>query len=222
MANINENTVKGYDQLIASNERSFIGDKNATLKILIIGNSITRHGPKPEIGWPYDWGMAASCEANDYVHRFVSKLNENNIDAYVMVRQGWWWERHFLDEDVLDHFDKEREFDADIVIFRLGENVPKENRERCYEKLKVFAPFICPNGKIVFTTCFWEAGATDEAIRKVAKERNEICIDECFSKDERNMALGKFEHRGVSIHPSDKGMETIANAIFNAVKTLIK
>ena len=222
MANINENTVKGYDQLIASNERSFIGDKNATLKILIIGNSITRHGPKPEIGWPYDWGMAASSEANDYVHRFVSKLNENNIDAYVMVRQGWWWERHFLDEDVLDHFDKEREFDADIVIFRLGENVPKENREHCYEKLKIFAPFICPNGKIVFTTCFWEAGATDEAIRKVAKERNEICIEGCFSDDESNMALGKFEHRGVSIHPSDKGMETIANAIFNAVKTLIK
>lgn len=26
-------------------------------KVLIVGNSITRHSPKPDIGWEADWGM---------------------------------------------------------------------------------------------------------------------------------------------------------------------
>ena len=79
MANIDENTVEGFNQIKESDLISYIGNSDAPLKILIIGNSITRHGPKPEIGWNRDWGMAASCEENDYVHRFVTKLNENNI-----------------------------------------------------------------------------------------------------------------------------------------------
>ena len=39
------NTVPAENQMIKSSEISFLGDPNAPLKILILGNSITRHGP---------------------------------------------------------------------------------------------------------------------------------------------------------------------------------
>ncbi|MEI6540199.1 MAG: hypothetical protein WCO86_11845, partial [Planctomycetota bacterium] len=37
-------------------------------RILVLGNSLTLHGPKAEIGWAGNWGMAASAQDKDYVH----------------------------------------------------------------------------------------------------------------------------------------------------------
>ena len=37
-------------------------------RVLFVGNSITLHGPRPQIGWTNNWGMAASARDKDYVH----------------------------------------------------------------------------------------------------------------------------------------------------------
>ena len=36
--------------------------------ILILGNSITKHAPRPQVGWYGNWGMAASVQSKDFSH----------------------------------------------------------------------------------------------------------------------------------------------------------
>ena len=61
----------------------------------------------------------------------------------------------------------------------------------------------------------------ERILQAYAQERGHSCIDCSFAVDEKNMALGLFEHKGVAAHPSDAGMEAIANAIFQALPAMI-
>lgn len=217
-----DNTVSSENQMIHSTELSFLGDEKAKTRILIVGNSITRHGPKSDIGWNNDWGMAASAPEKDYVHRLHEKLVENGQDVYMRIRQASYWETHFLEDSILSEYEADRNFGADVVIFRLGENAEnaKEADKPYFEQaLERFIDYIAPKAKkVVFTTCFWRCPHIDEAIKSVAQKRGDICVNCNFDADEKNMALGLFWHQGVACHPSDAGMEEIAKAIFAEVK----
>ena len=216
---IDKNTVAAQDQTIGSSRVFFLGDPNAKKRILVVGNSITRHGPMASIGWERDWGMAASAPEKDYVHLLYAMLARDGQEVFMRVKQCSNWELNFLKEEVLRDYDEDRDFRADVVVFRLGENVTKENRPLFREGAKKFIEHICPDGKAVFTTCFWKNPIVDEAVAAIAAERGEPCVDCGFSEDERNMALGQFPHSGVAHHPSDAGMEKIAQAIFEQLKS---
>lgn len=216
MATIQENTVSSVNQMGNSSELSFLGNPLAAKRILVVGNSITRHGPLSEIGWENDWGMAASALEKDYVHRLYAMLRDAGQYVLMRIRQCSYWEGNFDKEDVLSRYDEERAFDADIVVFRLGENVRTQDQAALRAGLERFASHICPSGKMIFVTCFWENPLVDEVIRSVAKERGDLCLNGFLAYD-NNMALGQFWHEGVSIHPSDAGMEKIAKLIFDAL-----
>ena len=222
MIDIKNNTVAASNQMVnASSIVSYMGDKNAPLKILVVGNSITRHGPKPDIGWERDWGMAASAPEKDYVHLLYAKLRAADVSPFMMIRQASGWEIGYLNEDILDKFAEERAFDADIVIYRLGENVKKETKYAFREKLEAFINHICPRGKVIFATCFWKNEIVDDGIRDLAEKRGEPCVDiVCTAEDQ--MALEPFEHKGVAMHPGDKGMEMIAEKLGDAVLAEVK
>ena len=217
MIDIRENTVAAHGQMRnASSIVSYMGEPDAPLKILVVGNSITRHGPKPEIGWPYDWGMAASAPEKDYVHLLYGKLRAAGESVYMMIRQASGWEIGYMNEDILDSFKEERAFDADIVIYRLGENVKKDMKPYFAEKLKPFIEYIAPRGKVIFTSCFWKNEIVDEAIRALAAARGEQCV-EITCEGEHQTAMGLFAHKGVAMHPGDEGMEMIASRLAAAV-----
>ena len=65
------------------------------IRVLFAGNSITLHGARPELGWHFDWGMAASCKEKDYVHLVEQEILGLCPDATFCICQGAEWELHY-------------------------------------------------------------------------------------------------------------------------------
>ena len=223
MRDASENTVAAVNQLKESSRVFYMGKATAKSRLLVVGNSITRHGPKESIGWPNDWGMAASKKEKDFVHLLQNKLLADGLDVLTMVSQCSCWEVGLQDTDILSKFEQERAFDADVILFRLGENVPKGTDMAHFAKcLRAFLTYICPNGRVVLTSTVWGNAPLNEELKKAAEELSACFVDiRGIGADESLMAIGKYEHKGVAMHPGDKGMEYIANAVYDSVKAAL-
>ena len=218
---IKDNTVSAKGQMDNSSLISFLGNNDAGIRILVVGNSITRHGPNKEIGWERDWGMAASAPEKDFVHRLYAKIKESGKNIYMRISQCADWEVNIADEKYFLNYKADKDFGADIIVFRLGENIACENRPFFKNATERFISYLKgEKARVIFTTCFWKNGVVDNAIREIAKYNGCSCIELGDLGDNSEMrATGEFEHTGVAAHPSDKGMENIAERIF---KVLVK
>lgn len=216
------NTVPANNQMKDAATVSYLGPADAPKKILIIGNSITRHAPKQELGWNGNWGMAASAPEKDYVHRLSALLEAHSIPARLRIHQAVEWEGDILQKDFKEFLAEDLPFGADIVILRFGENISSKLADEFQKQLAEIADYFGKTGaKLVFTTSFWPSEKKDPIIRALAAKRKEPCVELGYTQ-ESEMALGQFEHEGVSLHPSDKGMEQIANKLFAALQDLLK
>ena len=199
-------------------------DRGGKVNVLFIGNSITRHEPKLEIGWPHDWGMAASAKEKDYVHVAVKLLDEKLGKVNYCVANCGEWELNYYDDGILQRWKKARDFRADILVIRIGENIYNARDKFQTDPIaphyaKMIEYFSAnPNVKVVASDLFWACEPIDSAIHKVAAEKGYVLVhlNDLGEKPE-NKALGKFWHDGVAAHPSDEGMYQIAQRIVNAL-----
>ncbi len=215
-----DNTVSSKGQV--SEWVTFGGDDDANIRVLFIGNSITRHEPAPHIGWHGDWGMAASCKEKDYVHLTVEGLKKKYGKVKYCIAQMAIWERDFTNEDILKSYWQAREFAADIVCVRISENARKTNPrvdEYPAELEKMVRYFAHKEGcKVVMTEMYWHVQVFDDAIYSVAEKLgitpvrlNDLGLDKSMG------AYGLFEHEGIQGHPGDKGMRAIADRLIQAI-----
>lgn len=217
-----QNNVAAENQLNV-NEYVRIIHRGGSKKVLFFGNSITRHAPKADIGWHGDWGMAASCPEKDYVHRVVAFLDKKYGTVDYCIAQGSAWERGFFrGEEILEeYYSSARDFAADIVIVRIGENIRRDERADCKPYFDMAIKYLAkdPEAKVILTDNFWSDDTIHEYTKSIAEENDYVfCSIGDLSEDEGNMAIGLFEHRGVSIHPGDLGMERIAERIIDCLK----
>ena len=81
----------------------------------------------------------------------------------------------------------------------------------CY---KLYQNYRIKNAKIIVTDNFWNIEMLNKIFKEVCDENGyTFCHLSDLERDERTMAKGLFEHKGVAVHPSDFGMECIANRI---------
>ena len=195
--------------------------------MLFMGNSITLHGPKPEIGWHGAWGMAASCEEADYVHRLMTSIGEKNDNCAFGMCQVAAWEKRYKEGSELHHlFQNARDFCADIIVVRFLENCPYDGFDTAVfrRELDALLSYLNPAGKakIILTTAFWHHPG-DQAMAEYAREKGLPLVTlGDLGEDDSMKAIGLFEHQGVAIHPGDLGMQHIAARIFAAMETMLE
>lgn len=215
-----KNDVPATGQLKDSDCVSFNLTENADIKIAFLGNSITRHGKAENLGWYGDWGMAASCRENDYVHILVNRLERDGKRVSYCVANLSSWEST-RDTSLLEsRYASVRAFKADIVVVRLGENARLveflDEFKSCYRKM---AEYFADGATVVLTDLFWEYGPFDSFVKSFAEEKGYLFATiHDLGNDDGMKAVGKFEHSGVAAHPGDKGMAEIAERIYKAIR----
>lgn len=223
--NRKQNTVSAKNQLSLYHSVEIIEAEKAFMRVLFVGNSITRHGPKKEIGWNGDWGMAASCKEKDYVHQVVEMIRDKYGDISYCIAQAAKWEKEYWKgiEAYKEEYKSAQVFKADLVIIRIGENISHKKNEEidCKKYFDEMIRFFIegnPNVKVIVTDCFWRYDKLDKMIKEIAAERGYCyCRINDLEKNPTTMALGEYEHEGVAVHPSDFGMQCIAERIMKKI-----
>ncbi len=197
-------------------------------RILFVGNSITLHGPRPEIGWSNNWGMAASSADRDYVHLLQKRIVSACPDAQCcLVQVAGSIERSFFKPDwsCESSFRWAREFKPDIVVLFFGANVPKEYdagtmdpppARSFADALDAFRDWVDPEGKAKALFCqgFYVRPVLDAEKERVAAKRGDVFVKLDDFRD-RADAHGRFNH------PGDLGMQLIADRIWEHLRPLL-
>ena len=217
-----KNTVSSKNQLPQNQPIVFEGSEEADIRSAFVGNSITLHGEKPEIGWFHHFGMAASKKENDYAHLVIQGLQKTRGTVRACICNAAEWERAYRNgETVFEKYRTVRDFQPDILIMRLIENCPAAEFDMGkfgVEYVK-FVDYLSGAGtKVIFTTGFWKHPG-DEAIKKAAEKKNCPCVylGDLGELDEMK-AIGLFSHSGVAQHPGDLGMQKIAERILAEIR----
>lgn len=221
MAKEEENTVPSVNQV--SKDSLFRGEGEGHPRILFLGNSVTLHLPRPDVGWNGCWGMAASSEEKDYVHQFMKMVREKHPQASYRLAQIADWERaYWEDEKVLEPYRDARAYAADYIFsVILGANtdrnkLPEYDFQEHYETMiRFFNPG--NQGKVIITGEFWKDEQKENCVKGAAKDLKAIFVpmDDLGDTDDM-MALHEYENHGVAKHPGDKGMRTMAERLLAA------
>ncbi len=223
---LEKNSVSSSKQLAENQFVRFLNPKSSGKRIMFVGNSMTLHGKKADIGWNNEWGMAASSKENDYVHILMRKIDEIISDSKYCICQVAEWERDYKNGEEKHYlYESASNFDADIIVMRFIENCPKTDFDSTVfkNKLDLLLRFLNKSGNadIILTTGFWRHPA-DKAIMEYAEENGIPCVElGDLGEQDKMKAIGLFEHEGVANHPGDLGMKNMAERIFEEVKKFI-
>ena len=197
-------------------------------RILFVGNSLTSHGPKADIDWHGNWGMAATSLDKDYVHVVTKALaTKQGTTPVIMIKNVADFERAHVGYDIAGKFADAAAFKADLIILCIGENVAAlktpEAQAKYQEQVTALLKTLQskPKAQIIVRSSFWANTAKDTAMRQACETVGGTFVDiSALSKDEKNYARSErpYKHAGVAHHPGDRGMAAIAEEIVKAVK----
>jgi len=194
-------------------------DRNSLVrKLLVVGNSITQHGPSEPLNWKYDCGMAATSKDNDFVHLLYKELC-----AFQPTHKPALQIAHLTNEAAMTGYDALLPCDADVIVIELGDNyrgaANVEELQKPYEQLirALKGDRKCQ----VFCTSAWGRDDLSPFFRDAAKNCGATFVDlRPLAADPKNFAAaeGNFTHSGVNWHPGNRGMKAIAETLWKTMR----
>jgi hypothetical protein len=116
--------------------------------------------------------MAASAEAKDYVHVFTKALSDKQgTTPEMLVKNIADFERAHQGYDFAAKLKEAIDFQADLIVLAIGENVPAlktaEEKTKLQESVTKLLTTLKGDRKpvILVRSCFWANAAKDEALR---------------------------------------------------------
>lgn len=208
--------------IISSCSRNTSEFEKKDLRVLILGNSILKHPPSPNLGWSGDWGMAATSPDRDFLHLYNKLLIESNKynDVSIDFKNISIWENDF-NYNIKQDLDIST-YSYDLLIIRLGENV--SNKDEYYLALDyVIKLFKNEKTKVIITGIIWEDDKKENIHQQLAIDNQYKFISfASFRSQPENYSWGIYENSAVAAHPSDFGMENISNLLYNATLDVIR
>ncbi len=202
--------------------------KAGDIRLLVLGNSITRHGPSAAVDWHVNWGMAASDIEKDFSHilqRYFKDLN-GGVLPEAKIDNIATFERGYKTMDIAATMKPFIDFKPTVMVLAINENVAglkgEEDEKAYYEALVKMLKLFKDNGnpKLYVRSSFWPNEPKDRVLRKACEWYGGTYVDiSALAKDEKNYARSEreFKHAGVANHPGDAGMKNIADMIWKAV-----
>lgn len=219
MNDLQKNDVPATGQV----KKSVFIHENSGIRVLFAGNSITKHSPRPAMGWMNDCGMAASDIEHDYVHLLLAKFREYDKNVAWAIAQVGGYEANLLNgAKPSDHHSEAADFGADIIIMFYGANTPKSYDEdsnpsrtfgSAYEEMRNFLDKE-KKAKFFHGQGFYIRPRLDEEKKAVSDKYGDtwVSLGDIGSREDTH---GRFNH------PNDLGMQIIADSFWEKIKEIL-
>lgn len=193
------------------------------VSIVFVGNSITRHPPKPEIGWENDWGMAAEKQSSDYVANVRAHFARTFDSVRVATVSIVGFEQGITDRYSL--LRKVSDNRPQIIVVQGGDNIDKSpaGKSRFVQEYgQLLMGLRQEYGACVPVVCVgpWFSAGTDDLQHQACRAIGAKFVSLRGAYDDPSMHAEKSYPnavRGVRAHPNDKGMKFISDSIIEAL-----
>ncbi len=212
------------------------------IRIFFWGASTTKHAPSSSIGWYGNWGMAASAEENDYVHKLVSYLEEEFYPSKVTFEV---YASSSLDQSLSTATDATadwttheqyatvesimKDLKPNIIVTAMTGNMGSSTSvDVAYNAYKQFYDMMysyCPEAIVVAQHCGLSCVTRND---QLIAQLDETYSDKVFydyhvnptmKLDPNNLATEYASiHSGVAAHWGDKGHDLVATTCLGYIK----
>lgn len=180
-------------------------------RLLVIGNSITKHGPAEEIGWYGNWGMAATEEANDWVHQVWAALPDGTdltimpcLAPDLVARKG-------------ELVDLVESVNPTLLVIQVGDNMAIDDASDETLYWPMLHIISAAHSKVVVVGLWGADDVRNDLLQRAAADGGArfVKIDDLRERD--GYQAEEFDDPGVAWHPSDLGMAAIAERVLEQV-----